>query len=229
MANIVYSSIKDSVSIAIDTSSILVKKFNDSLQDKYSGDEFNYDVAEGEAQNILLRIIRWFFDGLESIFGVHVDPEIYNIVEKLIYFILISVALYFIVRLLTGKQATAFFSKKSKEVATVQYEEEHIEQIDLDKRIKDALHQNNFRLAIRYMYLKTLKELSKNKLIEWNFEKTNQDYYKEIKQENVKEHFKSASYLYEYIWYGEFAINQPEFSNAKRIFDTLMRSIPSNG
>ena len=221
--------LKDSIAIAIDSSKITVKKFPETLQNKYVGNEFNYDTAEGQAENFLIRILKWFFDGLERIFGVHIDPELYGVFEKIIYFTLIGIALYFIVRLLAGKQATSFFSKKSKEIATLQYEEENIEKIDLDKLIQQALSEKNYRLAIRYMYLKTLKELSKNQLIEWNFEKTNSDYYHEIKIPTVKENFKKVSYLYEYIWYGEFPIEQPEFTNAKQVFDHLTHNISNNG
>ncbi len=229
MVKTFFNSIKDSVTVSIDTSAIALKSFSKNLSQKYQGDDFNYDVAEGQAQNILLRIIKWFFNGLEELFGVHIDPDVYRLVEKIIYFLLIALALYFIVRLLAGKKATSLFSKKSKELAALSYTEEHIKGIDLDNLISEAIAQHKYRLAIRYLYLKTLKELSKNNIISWDFEKTNTDYYNEIKPITIKQNFKDASYLYEYIWYGEFSITQPEFNNAKKTFDSLMLHISKNG
>ncbi len=75
-------------------------------------------------------------------------------------------------------------------VAPLNIQEEHIENIDLDSYIKNALKEENYRLAIRYMYLKSQKLLSLNNIIDWHFEKTNSDYYREIESVGLKENFK---------------------------------------
>ncbi len=221
--------VKDSLSISVDSSKIVQKHFSENLSEKYSGNEFDYDAMEGEAENFLGRAISWFFNKLGEIFGIHLSPEMYQIVKFLIYGLLIVFALYILVKLLVGDNASSFFSRKSKLVAPLNIQEEHIENVDLDSYIKNALKEENYRLAIRYMYLKSLKLLSLNNIIDWHFEKTNSDYYSEIESESLKENFKKASYLYENIWYGEYALNKTGFESAKKDFEHLDQNVKNAG
>ncbi len=219
----------DSLTVAVDSSKIVAKQFSENLSEKYSGNEFDYDTMEGEAENFLGRAINWFFNKLGEIFGIHLSPEMYLIIKFFIYGLLIVFALYILVKLLVGDNASSFFSRKSKMVAPLNIQEEHIENVDLDSYIKNALKEENYRLAIRYMYLKSLKLLSLNSIIDWHFEKTNSDYYREIESENLKENFKKASYLYENIWYGEYALDKAGFERAKKDFERLNQNLKNAG
>lgn len=223
------ASVKDSLTVAVDSSHIVPKHFSEKLSQKYAGDEFDYDAMEGEAENFLGRAINWFFDKLGELFGINISPEMYQVIKLIIYGLLIVFALYILVKLLVGDNASSFFSRKSKLVAPLNIQEEHIENVDLDSFIKNALKEENYRLAIRYMYLKSLKLLSINNSIDWHFEKTNTDYYREIEGVTLKEHFKKASYLYDNIWYGEFALDKAGFENAKKDFERLNQTLKNAG
>ena len=85
--------------------------------------------------------------------------------------------------------------------------------------------ENNYRLAIRYYYLWLLKTLSQEDLIAYDVEKTNSDYYREIKNKHTKKEFSYASYLYNHIWYGEFDIDETQFEKAKKAFTQLLRTL----
>ncbi|WP_160114617.1 DUF4129 domain-containing protein [Aquimarina sp. AU474] len=220
---------KDSLEVAIDSSKISIVDFSEDLSKKYTGEEFDYDTAEGETQNFLVRILDWFFEGLQSIFGVEVSPELTKLVENLIYILLIGFAIYLIIRVLAGKEAVSFFGKKNTIVAPINITEEHIEKINLDELIKNALKENNYRLAIRYMYLKTLQDLSIKKVIDYHFEKTNTDYYREIADVTLKQNFSRVSYLYDYIWYGKFELDESGYQSAKKSFDQLHTKMNSIG
>ena len=215
--------------VAIDSTALSHKKFSSNLSEKYSGSDFDYTVSVGQSQNYLLRAINWFFNKLYDIFGIEVNPGLLKIVEILIYIVLIVIALYIIIRLLLGTKATSFFTKKSKELAPLSYEEDFIEQINLDELISNALSQKDYRLAIRYMYLKSLKTLSAHNLISWHYEKTNIDYYNELESTLIQKSFRSVSYLYEHIWYGEFSLNESDYTSASKEFDSLYKAINSNG
>ena len=215
--------------VAIDSSSLSHKKFSSSIPEKYSGSDFNYTESVGQSQNYLLRAINWFFSKLYEIFGIEVNQGVLKVIEVLIYLVLIIIALYIIIRLLLGTKATSFFTKKSKELSPLSFEEDTIEQINLEELISNALLQKDYRLAIRYMYLKSLKTLSVQNLINWHFEKTNIDYYKELESTLIQEKFRSVSYLYEHIWYGEFNLNESDYISATKEFDSLNKAINSNG
>lgn len=223
------ATVKDSLTVAVDSSKIVPKHFTENLSEKYSGSDFDYDSMEGEAENFLGRAINWFFNKLGELFGIHLSPEMYQVVKFIIYGLLIIFAVYILVKLLVGDNASSFFSRKSKMVAPLNIQEEHIENIDLDSYIKNALKEENYRLAIRYMYLKSLKLLSLNNIIDWHFEKTNSDYYREIESVGLKENFKKASYLYDNIWYGEYALDKAGFENAKKDFERLNQNLKNAG
>ena len=70
-----------------------------------------------------------------------------------------------------------------------------------------------------------LKKLSTAEIIHYDVEKTNNDYRNEIETPKVKEEFTYTSYLYNYIWYGEFDVNDEQFNKAKHAFDKFLNSI----
>mgnify|MGYP006155083877 FL=1 len=67
--------------------------------------------------------------------------------------------------------------------------------------------------------------MSAKQLIEWDVEKTNSDYLYEIKNTSIKSQFEYVSYLYNYIWYGEFELDEVTFVKAKKAFDNLINSL----
>jgi hypothetical protein len=67
--------------------------------------------------------------------------------------------------------------------------------------------------------------MSEKELIEWDVEKTNSDYLYELKSPQLKANFEYLSYLYNYIWYGEFDLNTQEFEKAKKAFDSTIQTI----
>ena len=67
--------------------------------------------------------------------------------------------------------------------------------------------------------------MSEKSIIDWNPEKTNSDYWYEIKIESLKNDFSYLSYLYNYIWYGEFEITESSFESMKKTFEATIQSI----
>ncbi|MCK0188504.1 hypothetical protein [Arenibacter sp. F20364] len=207
---------KDSVALTQDTNSTLIlRTLEENLAQKYQGKEFNYDIKDGESQNILARFLNWLMNGLRDVFGIDLPPGITKILEYIIYALMGALAIYLLVRFLTGENASAIFRKKEASIINLNLAEEHIENLDLDALIRDAIQQKDYRLAIRYQYLKVLKTLSQHQIIEWHYKKTNQDYEKEIEAPKIKLLFKDVSYLYDHIWYGEQEIDDLKYQAAE--------------
>ena len=103
--------------------------------------------------------------------------------------------------------------------------EENIHTIDFKEIIQQSKSNKEYRLTIRYYYLWLLKSLSDKEIIEWDIEKTNSDYLYEIKNSAIKSQFEYVSYLYNYIWYGEFELDEVTFIKAKKAFDNLINSL----
>lgn len=112
------------------------------------------------------------------------------------------------------------FTGKSKSV-NIPYTEsaDNIHEIDFNTEIEHAIGNANYRLAVRLMYLRTLKKLHNNNLINWQPEKTNQTYLQEITDPYKREQFSLLTTQFEYIWYGEFFIDQENFRQVKISYD----------
>ena len=205
--------------IAIDSSTTLYERsINDNLTEKYNGDNFNYDTKTGESLNLLTRFINWVSRGLKNVFGVNIPPRTLEVIQYLIYVLMGIGAIYLLVKLVINEKFSFIFSKKAKTIFDIDLAEQHIESLDLDKLLDTALAQKDYRLAIRYHFLKTLKKLSQQDIIEWHFDKTNSDYQNEIKEQNLQYGFKEIAYIYDYIWYGEQPINEVKYDTAKARF-----------
>jgi len=213
--------------IKVDSSSVLtMRSVEDDLSKKYSGDEFNYTFKTGESQNLLARFIKWVGQGLANVFGINLSPKILEIIEYIIYFLLVILVVFLIVRFLINENFNSIFQKKAKTVNDINLTEEHIEGIDINNLLKEALNNKDYRLAIRYQFLLTLQKLSKNDIIEWHFDKTNSDYLTEIKQPQLKQGFKKITYLYDYIWYGEQTIDDKKYKTSVLDFESIDKQIP---
>lgn len=218
---------KDSLALTTEKEQVLeLRSFEDSLNEKYSGEEFNYDVKDGEAQNLLARFLTWVFKGLRNTFGIDLPPGALVFLEYLIYILMGGLVIYLLVKFFVGENVSSIFTKNAKSIIDINLSEEHIENIDLDALIKSALEKKDYRLAIRYQYLKALKTLSQKDIIDWHYEKTNLDYQREIVTPKVKSLFTEVSYLYDYIWYGEQEIDEIKYNTAHSRFVALKTILP---
>lgn len=93
-----------------------------------------------------------------------------------------------------------------------------IHDIDLDKLIENALKENNFRLAIRFEFLKVLKHLDAEGKIAWANYKTNRDFYNELQLAEDRRNYLELATLFEKFWYGEFIPDQNDHALADQTF-----------
>jgi len=84
--------------------------------------------------------------------------------------------------------------------------------------IIEAESKNDFNLAVRYLYLQSLKKLSDAELILFSPDKTNKMYVQELDNNPYQFDFASLTLNYEYIWYGKFAINRDRYQKLKDDF-----------
>lgn len=202
-------------------------KFGVSLKDKYNDSAFQYEVKAGE-KGIWERFKQWLSDLFENLFGIS-DGVSGNAVDATINIIATLVVLYviyLIAKLILNKEGQWIFGKSTtKKIITHDDIESNLREVDFEKLIASTLKSGNQRLAIRYYYLWLLRKMSEKDIIDWNPEKTNSDYFYEIGNEALRQDFTYASYLYNYIWYGEFEITDHHFENIRKTFETTLQSV----
>lgn len=208
-----------------DTTDISVRYFKDGLSERYSGRDFNYNINDTGGVNLLQQVLRKFFNWLGDLFGVDIDFIDYETMEYIVYGLLAAGALYLFIKFLLQSPISSVFKTEEKTIENFGYIEEDIQQVDFENLIKTALKENNYRLATRYLYLKSLKNLTNKNIIDWHYDKTNSDYLNEISDDGIKQLFKRISYIYDYVWYGEFTIDENAFNRNQADFSTLNKRI----
>lgn len=208
-----------------DSTNVTVTYFKEGLNERYSGNDFNYNINDTGGVNLLQQLLRKFFNWLGNLFGIDIDFIDYETMEYIVYGLLAAGAMYLFIRFLLNSPVSSVFKTKENTIDNFGYIEEDIQQVDFENLIKTALKENNYRLATRYLYLKSLKNLTNKNIIDWHYDKTNSDYLNEISDDATKQLFKRISYIYDYVWYGEFAIDKDAFNKNKADFSTLNKRI----
>ncbi len=133
-----------------------------------------------------------------------------------------AIAIIFIVFVLSKLFFTEGFFQRSFKNAPVKILEEESEQLsyntDYGKLIALAVSQQNYRLAIRYLYLQTLQKLTIKEVITFAPDKTNYEYVQELSGKNYKQEFAALTLNYEYAWYGAFDIDEKIFTPIQHKF-----------
>ena len=102
---------------------------------------------------------------------------------------------------------------------------ENIHEINFQESIKDYERNRDFRYAVRYQFLWVLKILADKNIIEWNPEKTNRDYMSEIKEKQLQGKFRDATKIFDYVWYGEFEIDENSYHKMKEKWSVFHEKI----
>ena len=214
--------------IEIDSSNVALRVFEKNFKSKYQNTDFIYEFKSKEL-NAWDRFKHWLSDIVNNIFNLSNNEASMNVVEiflKTLAVLLIIFVIYLIVKAVLNQEGSWIFGKSSDK-KIIQYTdiEKNIHQVDFEKLIQETIQSGENRLTIRYYYLWLLKKMASQEVIVWDIEKTNSDYLYEIKNLKIKEEFQYASYLYNYIWYGEFTLDSNTFEKAKTVFINALNTV----
>lgn len=199
----------------LDSSKISVRKFSEEAISDYSKQkDFIYDDVAPKTLSLWDRFWRWIWSLINQLLSGKTSG---SIIKYVLIVIAIALVVYLAIKLI-GLDFK-LLTKKSKSV-DVPFSEtlENIHEIDFDEQLDIALQNKNYRLVVRLLYLKTLKQLTDKRLIDWQPEKTNQAYVEELSRQSYHQQFLELTYQFEYIWYGEFYIDQPTFESIHQSF-----------
>lgn len=223
--------------IKVDTANVSLKHFNEAAIDKYKNDrDFNYHVTK-EGVNWWDRFWAWvwhlwraFWDWvaelMQKLFGsAHMGKSSAQVLKYVVLGVGVVAIVYCILKLL-GIGFPHLFKKQAKSTALPYSESvENIHEISFDAAIDEALANKNYRLAVRLLYLRSLKQLSDLGLINWKIEKTNTAYINELTNNAQREQFAVVTRQFEYVWYGDFPIDGQSYQRINNIFQEFKQSL----
>ncbi|WP_264523232.1 DUF4129 domain-containing protein [Flavobacterium sp. N502536] len=213
--------------IRVTSDTVEIKSFAKNFKKKYTDSSFVYEFKAPE-KGLWQRFKEW----LASLFGDWFEfesPEtsvnFVSVLLRVLAVIIIIFVIYLITKAIINKEGQWIFGKNAKK-KNIYYSdiEKNIHLLDFDKLIKESIQSGEKRTAVRYYYLSLLKVMAQNHYIEWDIEKTNSDYLYELQKPAHKEEFTYLSYLYNYIWYGEFEIDEITFEKAQNRFKKAIKT-----
>lgn len=103
--------------------------------------------------------------------------------------------------------------------------ENNILETDFEKYLREAVSSGNYKKAVQILYLESLKSLTLNNIIQWKPNKTNQEYLYEMQNSSLRRPFMDITRMFEYIFYGEFPINEQTYLQTAAAFQDFQGKI----
>lgn len=134
------------------------------------------------------------------------------------YILIFAILIFAFYRIVVDNKLYLFYSEPKK-LNVAGADEHHLSKEDIDEKILESLQAKNYRLAIRYMHLKTLKLLDESKLIRFHAQSTNHEYAFQLGDTRFGKDFRHLSNIYECAWYGGFDISEPQAIAIRQNFE----------
>lgn len=208
--------------VVYDSAVVKERSFSPSAFDKYKSDtDFQYEKEAIETPSLWDRFWMWFWNWYDEIMSTTAGRTTMNI----IYWVLgISAIAFFVYRVMRMNKV-ALFANPSLSSSAYTVEDENIHAISFDAAIQEALQNGNYRLAVRLLYLQSLKILADKNLIAWLPNKTNADYLREINSTQLQQPFKTITHIFEYAWYGNLAVTGDDYTEMKEKFSQFQSQL----
>jgi hypothetical protein len=200
-----------------------VRILPDDILEKFKNDpDFNYEGSSVEAEDLITKIKNWINRQLIILSS----SKTYVTLMDILYYGLMIAALLLIMRglLKADRRGLLFGRIKDNNIRIVEFEED-IGKINFDDLIRSAMDKKQYKLAVRYFYLKSLQMLSGRGLVELKNNKTNYQYLNEIKNNRIAEAFRVTTNRFEWIWYGDFPVDENTIKYSQTDFNKLFALI----
>ena len=209
--------------ITQDTFKVELRLPPQNILDKYKNDKvFDYSPNPGTTESLWDKIINWIN---RQLFGLQTSKTYSDIIDYLLYGLMIAALIVIIIGLFKSEIRGFFYGAQKEQKVQFAEQEEDIHKINIDELIAQAVEQKEYKIAVRYIFLKTLKLLSDKKIIDLQSNKTNLDYFSEIKRSEVANLFSQAALGFEVAWYGDFPVDEGRYKYSKNVFNNLYEKI----
>ena len=208
-----WSQVKRDTASEIHIRTIDQEELNAFIEDE----NFNYLSTPKDQETLWDKLKRWFY---RHFINPLVSGNSGNFLDGLLLFIAVAgvaIMFYFIFK---GKNKSAL---AGRDVAwgdvyanPTQQTESHFQDL-----IKNSEQKNDYKSALKYLYLWSIKRLDQANYIHYRPEYTNRQVAQKLSDPEVKNIFKQVSFYFEFVWYGHFDIAIEDYQKIK---SALMQS-----
>lgn len=146
--------------------------------------------------------------------------------KVLLYILLGTLFLFVLYRILVVQ---GIFNLKSKKIPRKMEEEsdafwqESVESLEV--KIREAERHKDYRKAIRYSFLQTLRLLDNRNLIHFDGRSTNSDYVSQLSGTRFADQFALLARIYDFAWYGEIPVSDLQYGKVQTNFQLLKEKV----
>ncbi len=152
----------------------------------------------------------WLERLLAKFFGSEYAAKYTEVTFVVIGVLLLSLILWFIYK----KRPELFMRVRSNGMPYAVHEDT-IYGVDFETAIQAALSAEDYREAVRLLYLQTLKQLSDDEYIDWQLYKTPTEYTYEVKPEALRTPFRKLTNSFLRVRYGNFEATEQLFGEMR--------------
>jgi len=203
-----------------DTSRVVVRQPDSKFTDTYrSQKEFDYALPPLET-NLLSRLWQYIIKRFGILFDSTASmPWMFKIllggcIVFTLYIVITQTHIY-----------KLFYSDKEIETPGYEFSNTDDPSIDFDEAIREQLAQQEYRLAVRFLYLKVINQLRIKEYIHFSKEKTNVDYLSDLTNDDLKLQFTTITSIYNHVWYGDVEIAEDQFLRFEKSFQSFYTAI----
>ncbi|MDR2042452.1 MAG: DUF4129 domain-containing protein [Tannerella sp.] len=191
----------------------------DKIAAYQSDGHFDYNSQLNAPEyNLLESLWRWLAQRLSALFGNETAESVATWLLIGFFVLVVGVVVFFIY-----KKRPELFLREKKKPLPYAIEEENIYRIDFGKELAAALAADDFRLAVRMLYLQTLRFAADRQWIDWQIYKTPTEYTYEWKPAGLKTPFRDFTNRFLQVRYGNFRATRELFDSMCRLQDELRK------
>ena len=176
---------------------------------------FDYDrEIVGGSENLLEWLASVISRWLNDIFNTALDSD-------MVYYTLVVVGIVVVAVLgwlLWKRRSKLFYGKNNDEALDYEVVEDTIYGVDFDADLRAALAKEDYRQAIRLVYLQTLLYLQEAGQIDWQPSKTPTQYMRQVNQPA----FSQLTNLFVQVRYGNFGASEDLFKQVKTLQEAVI-------
>lgn len=210
--------------IRYDSSEIRLREPSAATLDEYRSDnDFVYDRVPRDSESLLQKILRWLLAQFRRLLGGAEEEATFWVWFARV--LAVTVVVYVVLKLANSDLRSLFRGRVERSVSGMAEVDENIHEMNFDDLIEQAITEGNYRRGVRLLYLRALKQLTDRELINWRRDKTNREYLLELRKSHLHVPFADATWLFEYVWYGNQQVSETSFRSIRETFSNLSASI----
>lgn len=192
------------------------------LRELQTDRDYQYGRDVPPPENPLARFWTWLWRKISDFLSSRAYQNVWQ-------YVMLATIAALVIYLLMKAEVLGFLFPQRAQSSRLEYENlaENIHTIDFDTAVDEAINQHNYRLAVRLLYLQTLKRLTDADRIQYKPDKTNRQYVYELANSPLQSDFERLTQQFEFAWYGDFPIDEIRFEPLHQQFQSFNRPFVS--